>query len=183
MPRKSTIYGEGIDTPSLRGNRADAIAKIIRGKDRQFAAAKPSLAMAKCIEEDFYWINRLARAAVYIASGWRHVLIQATRVNPFLASSTLQRSLNLSCNTICRCVGRRAGNELRDCLAAFKVGISIALVIGPTPPGTGVIALDFLIFVKRDVADQSVTTIGRRVIQTHKFFFSQTFNADGDIEQ
>jgi hypothetical protein len=45
------------------------------------------------------------------------------------------------------------------CRAALTVfAISIAMVIGPTPPGTGVIALAFFdYFVKCDIAHQAIT--------------------------
>ena len=105
------------------------------------------------------WINRLAREAV-VRPHTRVILCSrsaalsidhevadrencvAERVN----LSGCQTSIRL--NIICRCDGilrLRSDDGLQsDCRAAFTVfAISIAMVIGPTPPGTGVIALAF----------------------------------------
>ena len=45
------------------------------------------------------------------------------------------------------------------------LAISIAIVIGPTPPGTGVIARRLRRdFIERDIADEFVAALDRRVV-------------------
>ena len=80
------------------------------------------------------WINRIARTAVL-----------SPRVTSLLLRSGMMN----------RKILRRAYNEDRNCRQALTVfAISIAIVIGPTPPGTGVIAARFLRdFLKGDIAD------------------------------
>jgi menaquinone-9 beta-reductase len=79
--------GEGIYYAIRSGEvAAAAIAKIIKGEDRQLALRELARASAEMYRGRL-WINRLARAAVlspHIAS----FLIQAARVQPILRSLT-----------------------------------------------------------------------------------------------
>jgi len=79
--------GEGIYYAIRSGElAASAIAKIIKGKDRQLALREFGRASAE-IYRGRLWINRLARAAV-LSPRLASFLIQATRVEPIFHSLT-----------------------------------------------------------------------------------------------
>jgi geranylgeranyl reductase family protein len=79
--------GEGIYYALRSGElAADAIAKIIRGKDRQSALRDFARASAEMYRGRL-WINRLARAAV-LSPRLASFLIQAARVEPVFRSLT-----------------------------------------------------------------------------------------------
>ena len=79
--------GEGIYYALRSGElAADAIAKIIRGKDRQSALRDFARASAEMYRGRL-WINRLARAAV-LSPRLASFLIQAARVEPIFRSLT-----------------------------------------------------------------------------------------------
>jgi geranylgeranyl reductase family protein len=79
--------GEGIYYALRSGElAADAIAKIIRGKDRQLALCKFARASAEMYRGRL-WINRLARAAV-LSPRLASFLIQTARVQPIFRSLT-----------------------------------------------------------------------------------------------
>ena len=79
------------------------------------------------------WINRLARAAV-LSPRVASALLEAARFQPallrFLTAKIVRDRTRQQARYICR-----------QALTVFA--ISIAIVIGPTPPGTGVIAEAF----------------------------------------
>jgi len=79
--------GEGIYYALRSGElAADAIKKIIRGKDRQLALRDFARASAEMYHGRL-WINRLARTAV-LSPRMASFLIQATRVQPIFRSLT-----------------------------------------------------------------------------------------------
>jgi len=79
--------GEGIYYALRSGElAADAIAKIIRGEDRQLALRDFARASAEMYRGRL-WINRLARAAV-LSPRLASFLIQAARVEPIFRSLT-----------------------------------------------------------------------------------------------
>ena len=79
--------GEGIYYALRSGElAADAIKKIIRGKDRQLALREFARASAEMYHGRL-WINRLARTAV-LSPRMASFLIQATRVQPIFRSLT-----------------------------------------------------------------------------------------------
>jgi geranylgeranyl reductase family protein len=79
--------GEGIYYALRSGElAADAIAKIIRGKDRQLALGEFARECAEMYRGRL-WINRLARAAV-LSPRLASFLIQAARVEPIFSSLT-----------------------------------------------------------------------------------------------
>src|SRR5439155_24546236 len=137
---------------------ASAIAKIIGGKDRQFALREFARASA-----EMYWgrllINRLARAAV-LSPRIGSLFVRAARINPAilkLLTTKIVYPKKASYNSTA--LSRRVYKHFLQCVAlgvaplrlgysncraAFTVfDISIAMVIGPTPAGTGVIAFAF----------------------------------------
>jgi menaquinone-9 beta-reductase len=79
--------GEGIYYALRSGElAADALAKIIRGKDRQSALREFARECAEMYRGRL-WINRLARAAV-LSPRLASFLIQAARVEPIFRSLT-----------------------------------------------------------------------------------------------
>ena len=120
------------------------------------------------------WINRLARAAVLsprVGSFFVHVARFDPGILRLLHEDLLTRKIVFA-GVVSPALwdrfgvdGPRGSGRLRHCRAALTVlDISIAIVIGPTPPGTGVIALAFCDFVKCDVANESITALVRRVL-------------------
>ncbi len=116
--------GEGIYY-ALRGGElaASAVIQIVRGQDRKSALRDFSNAHA-AMYRGRLWINQLTRAAV---------------LSPRLASFVLtNRALSAFSSAAADCENRQAELSSRHALTVFAM--SIAIVIGPTPPGTGVIA-------------------------------------------
>ncbi len=119
--------GEGIYYALRSGElAAEAIASFIRNGDAGAAARSFTTAHEK-LYRGRLWVNRIARAAVL--SPRIYFAATARRIDPLAFASPPHGK----------------GHSLKDCCRqAFTVfDISIAIVIGPTPPGTGVIAAAF----------------------------------------
>ncbi len=81
------LTGEGIYYALRSGElAAAAVAKIVRGEDRQLALRDFARASAEMYRGRL-WINRLARAAV-LSPRLASFLIQAARVEPIFSSLT-----------------------------------------------------------------------------------------------
>ena len=138
--------GEGIYYALRSGElAANAVAKILRGDESELGVARISVALTPNMYRGRLWINRLAREAV-LRPQLGSFFVHTARISPAILKLLTAKI------AVGKLTGRLAGMKLicrlrtytRTCLAAFTVfAISIAIVIGPTPPGTGVIALAF----------------------------------------